>query len=764
MKLTIDFETYSAVNIKTDGAASYAEHPSTGVFCLSVKVDDEPLRLWVAPDFRHALPGHSMADDELVTLIAQADEIEAHNAQFEELIWQHVMHARMGFPTLPLDKLRCSAANCARHALPRHLGGVAAALGVDAQKDKRGGYLISTLSVPAAPKAAEWKELESRFAGSAHFVQAREAYKAASSQKKWEYLGVIAGAWEEIILSGYDPNDMLVWNRDPGLLREMFAYCLQDAEAEHCVSQALAPMPASSVAIWQLDQTINRRGMYIDVQGAKNAIAVAEDWTCRLLAEMDRLTSGQVTTPNQTERIIKWCASRGVDLPNNQKATVAHYLEQDIPADVRRLLEIKESIGKASVKKYYAILRLVSSDNRARGCYLWHGAATGRWAGRGFQPQNLPRGSVKLDSDESMAAAYEAFRQGVEIVEAVYGDPMDLVTSAIRGVVMAAPGHVLYSSDFSSVEARVLAWMAEEEQALNVFRSGLDPYKVAACSIFGAKYEGVKADQRQVGKTSELALGYGGGIGAYAAMARNYGIDLETLPAFVFPAAQANETISARSTAERYLENLEHRIKHGIGKASPLDRMSLDAAMACDIIKQKWRASRPATVGLWGQLEAAAMAAIMQPGSTHQAGPVLYGVRGEFLLCRLPSGRKLRYYKPEVRMREKFGSKQPTITFMGVKQTDTGGAKYQRLQTYGGRLCENVDQAISADLQSEAMLRVNAHGYPPVMHTHDELTAEVVEGFGDMQEYDGLMAVVPEWAKGLPMGAKGWRGYRYRKD
>lgn len=763
MKAVLDFESFSAINIGACGAHVYAAHPSTGVLCLAVKVDEEPGETWVPGHFESiarqaGLP--VMAAEAVAEVVAEADELEAHNVFYERCMWRYHMLGA-GFPELPEDKLRCSMAKAAMHALPRALGNLCVALDLPQEfhKDERGKDLIKKLSIPRSIKPKEWLELEEKFGDDPVWCVAREAYKRAEKDKLWAYLGVLTNNWREEYREAY------FYNRDPKDLQDMFAYCLQDVEAEHAASKMMHDLTPGELEVWRLDQKINARGIRVDRAGAQCAIDMVAAHSVNLTEELVALTNGMARTAKQNAVLTQWAKTRGVELPDMKAATVEVFLKkQDLPDDVRRMLQIRASLNKASTAKYKAALNASQIDGKMRGCLIYNAAGPGRWAGALVQPHNLPRGTVKLTDDAMIDIAYWSMEQGGEITDMLYGDPMDLASSAIRGMFIADPGHVFYASDFSSVEARKLPWLAGDTAALDVFWAKKDPYKVAAGSIFNVAYEAVQKPQRQVGKVSELALGYGGGIGAYASMARVYRIDLETLPPFILPIASDREKIQAESTAQSYLKELDRKIKYGIGNVTELDRMSLEAAMACDIIKQKWRKGRPKTVQFWKDLEDTAMLAVMNPGQAYHVGRISYCVKGKFLLCRLPSGRVIFYYKPFIKLVQKFGKKSPALHYWGMKALDGGGQKYQEIQTYGGKLAENVTQGSCACLLRAAMLRAEAAGYPVVLHVHDEVVAQRREGEGDLEEFNRIVAEVPGWADGLPMGASGWVGTRYRKD
>ena len=651
MKITIDFETRSAVNIKACGAHVYAAHPTTDVLCLAVKVGDESARLWLPVNDSPYRKTELLGADDVLYAVKRADIIEAHNVDFERQVWTHVMVKRRGFPPLPEDKLRCSMSKAAMHSLPRGMGDLCVALGLPEHlhKDKRGTDLIKKLCIPRSVKAAEWAELDGEFGHDQVWCAARTAYNEATKDKLWSYLAVLTENWDNRY------HEAILWNNDPQDMQALYDYCLQDVEAEHACSSALHDLPPGELEVWRLDQKINQRGIRVDRSGAMCAIDMVAAHSANLTAELGEITSGQVRTARQNEALLTWMKTRGVELPNLTAATVEVTLKSELPHDVRRVLEIRASLNKASTAKYKAALNASQVDGKLRGWSVYHGAGTGRWTSSLVQLHNLPRGTVKLADDDAIGMAYWSMEQGGEISGMLYGDPMDLASSAIRGLFIADPGHVFYASDFSSVEARALAWLAGDDAALEVFRQNKDPYKVAAATIFGTPYDKVGKPQRQVGKCSELALGYGGGIGAYASMARNYRIDLETLPPFILPIASQSEKEMAQRIAESYLKELERKIKYGVGNATELDRMSLEAAMSCDIIKQKWRKGRPVTVQFWADLEEAAKLAVLNPGRPFHVGMVSYCTRGHFLLCRLPSGRVIFYYRPSIKTVQKFG-------------------------------------------------------------------------------------------------------------
>lgn len=661
MRLTIDCETRSPVDLKKCGEWVYAADPRTDVLCVALKPDNEMVRTWCPDWVRHKLPANTIrivSLETVVALIEQADEIEAHNASFERVIWQYILAPRYGWPALPLEKLRCSLAKCSMHALPRSLDMACKALELPVQKDDEGYRLMLRMCKPRKP--------------------------TKSNPAKWV--------------------------QDPWPLKKLIQYCIQDVEAEYALSQALADLPPLEQKLWYLDQEINARGVQVDLESAQAVIQGVETWTERLVRELQELTGGRVRTAKQVAVLREYLQSQGLELEDLTKTTIKAALEAGGHSEkVRRLLEIRTSLAQSSVSKYEALIRQASDDGRIRGTLLYHGASTGRFSGRKIQPQNLPRGSFK-DVD----AALDAFRQGdVDLVNMLWGDPMAAASTCIRGCLVAAPGHDLIACDFSSIEARALAWLAGEEKILDAFRSGLDLYKVAAQGVYGVPYDQITKEQRQIGKVVVLSSGYQGFTGAFQSMAKNYGVHVED---------------------ERAAE-----------------------------IVRAWRADNPKIVELWRALEDTALTAVLDQGQAYQYRGTYFKSDRRFLMMKMPSGRILYYYKPEVVERPLPWDETKTkkaIVFMGM---DSMTNKFKRTATYGGKLSENLTQAISRDLLVYAMFRLEEAGYRTVLTVHDEVVLEVPEGFGSIEEVEGIMSSGPAWAAGLPLGAEGWRGKRYRK-
>lgn len=715
MDLTIDFETRSTVDIGAQGAFVYADHPLTDATCLSVVVDDEEPCYWMPEKFRRLIrsdyiPYQLIDEDVLLAYVKKATRIIAHNAQFEYLIWNRVLAPREGWPKIHVEKLYDTQAQCAYHALPLNLEQASAALNLPVQKDMRGHAVMLKLCKPRHPRKAE-REVDT--------------------------------GWER----------HLYWHEDQEDYEALVRYCCQDVKTERLLFKTLAPLPDGERKVWRLNERINELGVPIDVESVRTITEALTRYEAELIHQFAQATEGSVATPRSYIELAKWVSVQlGRVVKSVDKDSTEQLLTEDLPDNVRTALKVKSEMGKSSTAKLKAMLNRMNAEGRVQGWSAYHAASTGRFAAWGLQLHNNPRDSYGPDDYDIVA---RLFGQDLRALPVFYSEPYFCASRCVRGSIAAPPGKEFICSDFSAIEGRGLVYLAGEKWVLDAYARGDDLYKHAAAMIFGISYDSVSKDQRQIGKVSELALGYGGGIGAYASMAKGYRIDLEQLPALILPTATQEELIGpygAKALATIYL-------KKNFGA------MSFEAAVACDIIKRRWRGDRPKVTQFWKELETCAVLAIQNSGEVFKYGRIMYVVHNEFLKCQLPSGRVLHYYKP--RLQEgvdiDFGEKT-SVSYMGMRIVEGKTTRqWVRLPTFGGKLAENVIQAFCRDILVSAMLRLDAASYKLVLHVHDEAMAEMDEGTGDLVEYNRIMEVVPPYATGMPIKAEGWVGKRYRK-
>jgi DNA polymerase bacteriophage-type len=659
---SVDFECFSAADLIGQGAYVYAQHPSTDILCMAIAFGDGEPWLWK--------PGHEVPEW-LFEHVLLGRPMLAWNAAFERLVWRHVGVRKYGFPAVADDQWWCTAAQGANMALPRSLDDAAAAIGGAAQKDLNGRRIMLQVSQPRRPSKA---------------------------------------------------NPLTRWTPEmaPEKFQALYAYCQQDVRAERGIASRLYALSPWERQLYLLDQQINDRGVRIDRPLIQAAQRVVEQTLGEMDARLAGVTRGAVEAHTQTARLVQWLNAQGVACDSVAAGAVEDMLARPgLPYAAGEALRIRQEAAKSSTGKLDAMLRAAGPDDRIRGSLLYCGAArTRRWSGRLHQPQNFPRGdeTVLADVDGAVAALATG---NAGLVRALYGNPMDVVASLLRPMMVAAPGHRLMACDFANIEGRVLAWMAGEDWKLDAFRAydagtGPDLYKVAYAKSFGVSVGSVTKAQRQIGKVQELSGGYQGWIGACRAFASLYGFSLPD---------------------EEYAKWMG-----------------------------EWRNGHPRTVRLWRDLDEAAIKAVARPGVKFEAGPVTYLCANDFLWCRLPSGGVLAYARPTI---ERNDRGQAAVHFWTVpnptKPFVEGTRRWAKVSGYGGLWCENIDQAISRDLLACAMQRLDAAGYPLVLTVHDELLSEVPDGSGSLFEMTELAASVPAWAAGLPVSAEGWVGQRYRK-
>lgn len=683
--LWIDLETYSEVPIQ-NGTHAYAEAAEVMLFAWAI--DDAPVEVWdLTADDAMPLPLARALDDPDVTVIA-------HNSGFDRTVLRHAIPQ-----DVPRERWRDTMVQALAHSLPGGLGQLCEILGVptDKSKDKEGRQLLMLFCKPR-PKNSKLRRAT------------RETHPAEWA-KFIEYARLDIEAMRQVA------KRLPVWN-------------YQGKELDY----------------WHLDQLINDRGVQTDTDLAEAAIRAVTREQKVLAARTQDLTDNVVQAATQRDALLKHLlAEFGVDLPDLQKSTLERRInDQNLPPALRELLAIRLQASTTSTSKYKTLIKGVSSDGRLRGTLQFAGASrTGRWAGRLFQPQNLPRPNLKQHIIDAGVEALKA-----DCADLITDNVMELTSNTIRGCIVAPPGKKLVVADLSNIEGRMLAWLAGEEWKLQAFRdfdngTGHDLYKLAYAKSFGVAPDDVSKDDRQVGKVQELALGYEGGVGAFLTFSAAYGIDLDEM------AEKAADVIDHRvlEDAKSMLDWMRRQRRSTFGLA---DRTWI----VCDAIKRAWRIAHPATASLWKELENAVIAAVTNPGKTFTCRRLKMRRDGTWLRIALPSGRALCYPSPQ--------AEDGKLSYLGTNQYTR---KWCRIKTYGGKLAENVTQAASRDILAASMPEVEKAGYQIVLSVHDELITEAPDSPEFNAEHlSSLMAANPAWADGLPLAAAGFEATRYRKD
>lgn len=730
--LYLDFETFSEADLKKVGSYAYAEHPSTEVLICTYAFDDEPVQVWDCTDGSD-MPGDlHRALRRLVKPNSRIKMVWHNGGLFDRLIMKHCW----GFD-IPVSNTIDTMIWAFRHALPGSLDALCEVLGVSADnaKDKRGKALIKRFSKPT-PKNYKIRR-----------------YTAETHPDEWA------------LFIKYAVSDITA-------MREVFHKLPRWGNSEF------------EDRVLELDQLINDRGFKVDVALAEAAIEAVEKHKAQLQEEAQRKYGGSLTGKDFLPILRELAPAHRIH--NAQKSTLNDLLaDDDLPDDARTIIEMRLGAASTASTKYNPLLLGRSSDDRRRGCLQYGGAKrTLRWAGKGFQPQNLARGYYhddELDKGISALLKGRAHRRF---------DVAKLTASTVRSCIIPEAGHKFVVADYSNVEGRGLAWLAGEETALDTFRAGLDIYCVTAGKMFGMDPDDIKKnfkEIRQIGKACELGLGYEGGVGAFVTFAKNLGLDLIEM-AKTMDGTFPDHIWAATARGYEWARIQEAKRPPHPGEKDDRPSYILDKKVwrTCDAIKRMWRESHPETVAFWRDLKDGILAAVRNPGREFWAGAHLRKngerairiwrtvetdssgrkVPGWWLCMELPSGRILSY---------------PGIGVSVTKETDEDGRvntnvriKYQgenqltrqwtTLYTHGGKACENIVQALCRDLLAYAMINVEGGGYPIVLSVHDELVCETPDTPDyTVPELEKLMCALPEWAEGFPLVAEGSEMYRYAK-
>lgn len=644
MNLSLDIETYSDVDLAKSGVYAYAESPGFTILLLAYAFDDGETKL------ADLACGDQIPQEVLDALTDEGVIKTAFNALFERTCLSRYLGI-----TLSPASWQCTAVQAAMLALPLSLEGVGEVLGIERKKLKEGTDLVRYFSLPCKPTKANG---------------GRKRNLPEHSPEKWE---------------------------------RFKNYCIRDVDAEREIRRKLKnyPIPGTEMELYRLDQEINDRGILIDRDLVARAVECDLRYKEAVTEQAYELTG--LNNPNSVAQIKGWLAGQGVAADRLDRKSVK-WLLPEANGEVLEVLKLRLLMAKTSVKKYEAIKRSVCSDGRVHGLLQFYGAnRTGRWAGRLVQVQNLPQNHLP-----DLELARSLVKQGrYEDVEMLFDSTPGVLSELIRTAFVPKPGTRFIVADFSAIEARVLAWFSGEKWRLDVFRSHGRIYEASASAMFGIPIEEITKGSplRQKGKISELALGYGGSIGALTAM-------------------------------------------------GALDMGLLESELP--VLVRQWRSANPNIVKFWWDVDAAAATAVREKTET-AVGRVGFSYKSGILFTTLPSGRKLSYIKPRFEI-NRFG--REGLTYEGIGESK----KWLRIETYGPKLVENIVQATSRDLLALAMLRLRDHGFEIVMHCHDEAVMEVPHGESGVEEVCGIMAEAPVWAVGLPLRADGYECDFYKKD
>ena len=683
--LYIDCETYSELDLKTVGTYRYAENCE--IMLITWSVDDEEVYFWDRT-YSHELPV------ELYEAWLNATTITAHNAMFDRV----VLGYEAIIPQAPIEKWRCTMVQALGHGLPGSLDQLCEILKVpqDKAKIKDGKRLIQLFCKPR-PKNSK-------------IIRATRETHPEEWQRFIEYAMADIDAMREV------QKRLPAWNYPR----------------------------APELSHWHLDQVINDRGVMVDTVSARAMLHAVGREKERLGKKTAELTDGRLESTTQVQATIDYLFEEyGVHTEDLTKAQVSALLGNDeIPEPVKEILRLRKQAGSSSTSKYKALLNRVGEDQRFRGGIQFSGAArTRRASGRGFQPQNLP--SRGLLDDSLVELGIEAVKLGCE--DLLFENVMHLASSAIRPMLIAAPGRKFCISDLANIEGRKVAWYANEEWKLEAFRAfdvgtGADLYNLAYARAFNVPVESVTKPQRAIGKVMELMLGYAGGVGAFVTGAAGYGFDLEELSDNIFDTLPKNTV----SEAYNFLEWQKDKKGNRYG-------LSDKAFVTVETLKRLWRNAHPATTQLWSDIQNSAERAVIT-GQRVEVGKLVFDKKGAWLRIRLPSGRFLCY--PGIEYDSENG-----LSYMGVDQFTR---KWQRIRTYSGKLLENICQSSARDVLYDSMPIAEENGFPIVLHVHDELVTETRHS-KNVKELEQIMAQGHHWTTGLPLAASGFESQRYRK-
>ena len=658
---SIDFETYSTVELKRTGVYPYARHSDTGIWLMGWKLpQDTEVSLWhPGQPFPHRLADH----------IAAGGVLRAWNAAFERLMWKLCAVRKYGFPAVDDSIFHCTMSEAMAMSLPRALESAAKVLRLPVQKDVEGHRLMLKMCRPRR----------------------------------------------------FEEDGTPVWwasetNLTDQLIVRLGDYCKQDVRTEEAIQAFVNPLSKHERDVYLMTQRMNDRGVHLDVELVMAAQVVAQNEIDKQNALLAEATGGAVTEVTKVQKLKAWLAAtqglvndEGGPLDSLDKAALRDLLSDkgSLTEPAVIALQARQEAAKSSLKKIEAMLDCVDRDGKMKGLIVYHAASTGRDAGTLAQPQNFPRGSDVKNPE-----------QYIPQVLRWESTPLNVLAAMLRSMITARPGSDLLCSDFASIEARVLAWLAEQDDLVKAFADGSPIYKMMAAKVYKCAVADIVKPSNEYTLGKSLILGCGFQMGA-----------------------------------KKFVES--SKTQYGL---------EVEPALAEEAVKT-YRAANPNIVSYWWEVNRLAIDAVANPGETFRTrgNRVKFIKRGGYLWIKLPSGRALAYAAPKIVERPVPWDKNETRPAVEYSGMNSYSRKWERMAMYGGLITENIVQATARDFLMDAGLRTEAAGYPPVLRVHDELLSERAIGEGSIEEFEKLMTEVPEWGAGCPIACESWRGTRYRK-
>lgn len=684
MTVSLDFETRSVLDLPQVGAHRYAEHPTTRVLCMSWSVGVGSTQLWWAGQ---PFPLR------LAEAILAGGVVQAWNAAFERIIWP-IMVKRHGAPPVDMSKWRCTMVRALLMGYPGKLEHAGPTLGLGKCKDAEGHRVMLQVSKP------------------------RKIHRPGDStyEDALVYAALSGGAAlpEYEVYYESDVRCVAQWWVDEGRLSRLGSYCVTDTDVERAAADVLDPLPERELQGWQLDQRMNDRGFQVDMDLVEAARKMVKPAVAVANKKLAALTNGELKSVTKHNEIRAWLNVKlGLEMDSIKK-DVLTILLAEMPMDdtVRAVIKLRLAAAKTSVAKLNALVRGTQADGRLRGGLQYAGAGrTNRWAGRRFQPHNIPR-----PPKWAIQAVPYVQDERIEWLDILFDTPLEVISAILRSCITAGEGNELTVADYNAIEARIVAWLSGAKKMLAAYRNGEDPYRIMAAVVFGIndwRTISKESFERLLGKKIILGCGFGMGHKRFWESCREGDLFIE------------------KDLAKRSVE--------------------------------AYRADNPEVPAAWAELQAAAIQAVRDPGLWVPCleDKIHFYMDGYYLRMRLPSGRLLSYTAPRlVDTETPWGAPSVDLVFWGWNG-QKNRMEWQKL--YGGRIMENAGQAIARDVMLDAMLRLDAQGWWLILTVHDEILSDNPKGTKTLTAMIETMVYEEPWHTGLPLEAEGWQGHNYRK-